>query len=360
MSSIVFDDVIYWLQRAGGITTYWNEITRRIGARVGAQVGAQFVDVHRIGFAQPPKSKFYAAPPDTQHRWQQRLTPSLARYGTAPMPAPERDAIFHTSYYRQPSRSAGLSVVTVYDFTYELYRSGLPRAVHSWQKFAAIRNADLVICISHNTLRDVLHFMPDVDAGKCVAIPLGVSDDFHRIKGTEAAPTHQVVFVGDRSGYKRFDLAVDAVALCPELELVIVGAAPTEAEQHLLDSRLPRRWRYAGRISILELNQLYNSAFALIYPSAYEGFGLPLLEAMRAGCPVVCSNLSSLPEVGASAARYAAAQDACAYAVELQQLSADSIRASVVGRGLERARQFTWDACAERTLQAYDDAARRR
>jgi mannosyltransferase len=354
MPSLVFDDIIYWLQPAGGITTYWNEITRRLAAQVH--------DVHRLGFAQESMSRFYRAPPPEQQQTRQKLTPKLARYGSAPLGQADEGAVFHTSYYRRPSHRKCTNVVTVYDFTYERYRSGFARTVHSWQKFAAIRAADLVICISENTLRDVMHYLPDVPADKLVAIPLGVSEEFYKLDATNLAnaASNQVVFVGERVGYKRFDLAVDAVALCSDLSLTVVGAAPSDDERRMLDARLPHRWTYAGRISIEALNRLYNTAFALIYPSDYEGFGLPLLEAMRAGCPVVCSNLSSLPEVGGAATLFASAQDAGAYAVELERLRENAIRGEYVRRGSIQARRFTWDACAARTLQAYELAAIRR
>ena len=121
----------------------------------------------------------------------------------------------------------------------------------------------------------------------------------------------------------------------------------------MLEKSLSGRWTYKGLVTNSELNALYNDAYALIYPSDYEGFGLPLLEAMRAGCPVVCSRSTSLPEVGGEAALYAARQVAAAYAEELEKLRNDSRRRDRVQMGFAQASKFSWDACVKRTLEVY-------
>ena len=121
----------------------------------------------------------------------------------------------------------------------------------------------------------------------------------------------------------------------------------------IVNDKIPCRWEYHGRLSDDALCALYNRAFCFVYPSDSEGFGLPLLEAMRAGCPVVCSNLTVFPEVAGNAALFADHQTGAAYAQQMVRLSDPDLRAEMIARGLERVRLFTWENCFNKTLDAY-------
>ena len=133
----------------------------------------------------------------------------------------------------------------------------------------------------------------------------------------------------------------------------VVGPPLTNVERDRLDAKLPARWHGYGSVDTAELRRLYSSAFAFIFPSDYEGFGLPVLEAMACGCPVVAANLSSLPEVGATAALYAAQQRAEDYAGVLHELIDSETRAAHVRAGLARATEFSWSRTFEQTLSVY-------
>jgi mannosyltransferase len=246
--------------------------------------------------------------------------------------------------------------VTVYDFVYERFRTGLARAAHSWQKSAAIHRADGVLCISKNTRRDLLAYYPDVDPARVIVTPLGVSSDrFFPVTSTEIdhALADVVVFVGQRGAYKRFELAVEAVSRVPGLRLGIVGDDLTVEEIAFLDRRLARRWLMLGRASDEVLRRTYGSCFAFLYPSSYEGFGLPILEAMACGCPVVINGFSSFPEVGGDAALYSDRQTADGYAEQLVRLTDSSIRGFFVEAGLSRSQLFQWSQTFSDTVQFY-------
>jgi mannosyltransferase len=116
--------------------------------------------------------------------------------------------------------------------------------------------------------------------------------------------------VGQRDRYKRFDLALQAVHRQPGLSLGIVGPRLSEAERVALRSNLDLRWQEFGPVDQRTLRGLSPSAFAFVFPSDYGGFGMPLLETMACGCPVVAANNSSLPEVGRDGALYAIEQHA--------------------------------------------------
>jgi len=197
-----------------------------------------------------------------------------------------------------------LNFITVYDFTYEYYRSGIVRRVHSFQKARAIKRADGIICISENTKKDLKKFYPDIDGQRIRVIYLGISDDFFPLKEKKndlldvRDDKKVILYLGSRMKYKNFDLAVEVVSSLTEYKLTIVGGGElTKSEMALLRKKLGARFHYVSSLSPVQLNGLYNSAFCLLYPSLYEGFGLPIGEAMKAGCPVVTTGFSSIPEV---------------------------------------------------------------
>lgn len=345
-SALTLDCIIFGLQRFGGISNYWAKLVAHVAAQPA--LDCQLLLPRNIRYADFDLL-------DATHLPVRRegLDPHLTRYLSA------RGAggrgVFHTSYYRLPHRRVDQYVVSVYDFTYERYREGLARWVHSTQKLRSIRRADLVLCISQSTRRDILEHCPDVDPTKLHVVHLGVDGDAYFPELADDAAEHRdcVLFVGQRGGYKRFDLAVQTLQQTPRLTLGIVGPALSADERSQLTQQLGVRWTEFGPVDSAHLRQLYSSAFAFIFPSDYEGFGLPLLEAMACGCPVVAAHNSSLPEVGGAAALYATSQDAVCYAQALHSLDDTAVRDQAVQAGLLRARQFPWSKTLKQTVALY-------
>jgi mannosyltransferase len=341
---VSLDCIVLGLQRFGGISNYWNRLLRYTAA---SGVNAPGLVLPKTVSSQEfdPRTRLERAVLD------ERLPPGLTRYLPAPMlPGTQ---VFHTSYYRTPRSRVHKHVVTVYDFTYERYRSGLAKHVHSWQKLNCIRRADEVLCISSATRQDVLEFCPGVDASRVHVVHLGVDTSTYFPDAASAEAEDVVLFVGQRQGYKRFDLAVEAVARLPSLKLGIVGPSITPQEQQMLSDRLGTRWHAYGPVGSERLRRLYSESFAFIFPSDYEGFGLPVLEAMACGCPVIAAARSSLPEVGGQAALYADEQRADDYAAGLQRIFDSSVRDRLVADGLMRAQSFDWSTTFERTVGFY-------
>lgn len=343
---ITLDCIIFGLQRFGGISNYWAQLVARL--TLDPKLACSLV---------VPQPMIYR---DFDDAWrsgalvlQERLDARYARYLKSGV---DRGAdVFHTSYYRRPSNRVGKFVVTAYDFTYERYRSGLARLIHTKQKKASIRQADAVLCISEATRRDVVEFCPDVDAAKLHVVHLAVDHEafFRDVSDASAGNEQTVLFVGQRGTYKRFDLAIEAVRQSSRLSLGIVGPSLDSDERATLRRALGDRWREFGPVGTVELRRLFASAFAFIFPSDYEGFGLPILEAMACGCPVVAAPTSSLPEVGGSAAQYAADQSGEAYASALLGLESAGARERAVRAGLARAGAFSWSQTIEKTIAIY-------
>lgn len=341
---VSLDCIVLGLQRFGGISNYWNRLLRHT-AGTGGRVPGLVMPKTVTSVEFDPRTRAGRAVLD------ESLPPGISRYLPAPMlPGTQ---VFHTSYYRRPRRRVRKQLVSVYDFTYERYRGGLARHVHSWQKLSSIREADAVLCISAATRQDVLEFCPSVDPACVHVVPLGVDTTTFHPDRVSHAGGDIVLFVGQRQGYKRFDLAVEALVQLPMLRLGIVGPALTAQERQSLVDRLGTRWQAYGPVDSDRLRQLYSSAFAFIFPSDYEGFGLPVLEAMACACPVVAAARSSLPEVGGPAALYATEQRADDYAGALQQLFDRTARDRLVADGLQRARLFDWANTFEQTLEHY-------
>ena len=346
---MVLDDIIYWLQKNGGASRYWYELSSRL-----SQSGFEVYHLRR---------------PESSHNpWATELRPNcvssfdkinvmLSRYFDCTFPSElksqKRNLVFHSSHYRLPFDKSVANVVTVHDFTYEMHRSGFALAVHVWQKKRAIRHADVVICISEFTKAQLLTLYPEFVKKQIEVIHHGVGTEFFCKDDLPKAPSKEIVFLGARDPYKRFDLAIDATRQLPDKVLVVVGPALSPREKADLDVQIPGRWQYCGRLSDDALCELYNRAFCFIYPSDSEGFGLPLLEAMRAGCPVVCANLTVFPEVAGNAALFADEQTGAAYAQQMMRLSDPELRLAMISRGLKQVSQFSWENCFRKTLNAY-------
>jgi len=346
--AVTLDGIVFGLQRYGGISNYWGRLVRHLDAEPG-------ISVHEV---LPRELRYQEYDPAWHARASvhtESLRNGVARYLDVGAAGRAPGDVFHTSYYRVPSRKASRYVVTVYDFIYERYVHGPARWVHTWQKLRSIRRADAVLCISGATRDDVLRHAPDVDPAKVHVVYLGVdTQSFHPVAAAGAARDNRVLYVGQRAGYKRFDLAVEAMAQCPDLTLDIVGPPLSAEETARLESRLHGRWHLHGSVPGARLRELYSTAFAFIFPSDYEGFGLPILEAMACGCPVVAAHTASLPEVGGDAAVYAREQRPGAYAEALLALQGSpSARQAAIEAGLRRVQRFSWDRTFDETLAAY-------
>lgn len=233
----------------------------------------------------------------------------------------------------------------------------------------AARRSARLLCISEATAQALVSHFPRA-SGRVLVAPLGVTPALStQLDPTEAASLPSkgfVLAVGTLEPRKNLPRLVDAYrSLGESLQrrhpLVVVGALGWETGETLRALQaLGERCTMLGHVSDAALAELYRRCALFCYPSLGEGFGLPVLEAMAAGAPVLTSNVSSLPEVGGDAVAYADPRDVRDIARALQSLLEDAPASAELGaRGLERAREFTWARFAELTLSALRDSARR-
>jgi mannosyltransferase len=347
--TLELDSIIWGIQYRGGISNYWKNI-------LGLLCEQDSISARLI----LPRSIKYSEYSDDLVKgvevYRELLSTSFARY--CDVLNSGNSEIFHSSYYRTPAFSNQKYVVTAYDFIYERYSKGPRLWLHTHQKARSLHKADVVICISDATKKDVIRFFPQIKPSKLKTIYLGVEHSKFYPDVGDILPNFSdvVLFVGLRGGYKRFDLAVSVIAACAGLRLGIVGPPLTLLEVGLLNLNIPGRWVFYGAVNGDSLRQLYSGAFAFIFPSDFEGFGLPVLEAMACGCPVIASNRGSIPEVGGEFVAYAFDQTIDSYASHLTLLrQSNNFRSDLISGGVGRAKHFTWENTCKSTLEAYSD-----
>lgn len=351
MLNIQYDNIIFALQRAGGGSSYWYEIISR--ALMDSETNLQFIEPMK---KYAKGNIFYNQLSENRNCIEESITPKISRYLPVNVAALE-NTIFHSSLYRFSRAPKIQQVVTVHDFIYEKLRRGPARVVNTLQKKMAVKHAQVVICVSNYTKRDFLEHYPNFSERRVVVIYNGISENFASSGSSfenKPSRSNKVVYVGDRSPYKRFDVAVKAVTLCPDLVLTIVGGGPlTLSEQDLLNRALPKRFEHLSWIDSKDLRTLYQSAFSLIYPSEYEGFGIPVIEAMGSGCPVVARNATSVGEIANGYALLSNSSEPEEYAFLLESLRSDSAAEVLIRRGLDHSDKFSWQKCYSETKALY-------
>jgi glycosyltransferase involved in cell wall biosynthesis len=242
----------------------------------------------------------------------------------------------------------------------------LPSDPTSRLKEASVKRADHVICVSENTKKDLQHYFDIVD-DKISVIHHGY-DRFPQSINTVVSGSHEsepyILYMGQRGGYKNFNMLLKAMSVFSSLRnnvrIIAVGGGPFMPEEvaFIQKSNLSRVTQVEA--SDLQLGQLYSNALALVYPSLYEGFGMPLLEAFAHSCPVIASRSSSIPEVVNDAAAMFnphSVEDLGTVLVDV--ITSRERRDSLVKKGLRRIESFSWDKCACETLAAYDAVVRK-
>lgn len=264
--------------------------------------------------------------------------------------------VFHSSYYRLCNNKKALNVTTVHDFIYEKFGKGISKFFHCRQKYKAIRKSNAVVCITENTKKDLLKYLPDVEPAKIRVIYNGVSDVFHPLENkTKGHLGKYILFVGQRKCYKNFKLTVESIKDLDH-NLAIVGPPLRVEEIEYLNNMVGnKRYKSYVRISDDELNELYNSAFCLSYPSIYEGFGIPILEAQRAGCPVIAYNGSSIPEVIGKTPLLLNTLSTIEFQDKLRLLEDNQLRETIITEGFQNASRFSWEKMGEEYLQLYKE-----
>lgn len=355
---IVFDNVIYSLQKIGGNSVYWTELITRFQRDFGDNVEC-YEYMNAIHNHIRSRYKFNNLTVLPSHYL------FFKRY--MPLHIEKRDPfIFHSSYYRNNDNVHSKNVVTVHDFIYEKFDKGIKKLIHSIQKKRAINAADIVICISESTKKDLLNIYPQFKHKDIRVIYNGVGDKFIVLNKvdkdlkltsfSELSDCKYILVVGNRVGCKNFKLVIQTFNfIYKSFKLVLVGQPLNENEKkEFLEPSLANVYTYLG-LSDEELNLLYNNAFCLLFPSQYEGFGIPVIEAMKAGCPVITTSYSSLPEICLDTALYLKDMSVNSVLEELNKLKNPNLRNDIIKKGLGNSKRFSWENTYQSVLSIYKE-----
>ena len=370
LPSLAFDQDIFQLQLHGGIRLYFTELSRALL-------------VHRcngLRLLQPSlSSDVLPLAPGGRGYWLMsgfRLCSLVVSFVSSISPAApwQSRKIYHATYYRNPLLSCSVNpvVVTVHDLIHEccpeyfdpIYASSIKRYVKA--KRRCIFAADAIIAVSYATRDDLLRIYPQLDPSRVHVIHHG-SDHFPALSSAESCrPLPQglpyprfLLYVGSRGHYKGFDDLLHAFSQLRldslDLGLVCVGSQfSVEEVGRIGDLGL------TGKVISLQADEanllrFYQHALGFVYPSWREGFGLPILEAMRARCPVVCSDIPSSREIADHHALFFRARDQQDLLRVLQELlDWDHVRRKgLLSAAQAHASRFTWQDAARRTCDVY-------
>jgi glycosyltransferase involved in cell wall biosynthesis len=340
---VVIDADVLGRQRTGD-ESYVSALLRELAS---AEAGLRFAAVTR----NPELVPAGVEPIELRARNQPwRMAVSLPRLLRRVKPA-----VAHFQHVAAP-RSSAPAVVTIHDLSFErdptlmgrrdrfVFRTMVPRSA---------RRADRILAVSELTRRDLIEHY-GVDERKVVVVPNGVDPEFSPDGPRRNGPPY-LLFVGSLQPRKDPVTAIEALAQGDgELRLVLVGPdkgsgreARTTAERLGIADRV----EFTGHVDKAELASLYRGAEALVFPSRYEGFGFPVIEAMASGTPVVASSAGAIPETAGDAAILVQPGDPAALAAGVAQALVD--RERLVRAGLDRARRYTWVDSAARTISVY-------
>jgi glycosyltransferase involved in cell wall biosynthesis len=290
----------------------------------------------------------------------------------------ERVDLFHAPHYVLPPLVRCPSVVTIHDCIHLMFPQYLPNrwslAYARTSITLAAKRSTRVLTVSESSKRDILRFV-DIPPGKIDVIYNAYDERFRDVPNEEAVARVRerfqlqdqfVLYAGNVKPHKNLERLIEAFHLVrsrglDHLKLVLIGdeiSKYTALRRAVHRHQLHKYVRFLGFLPLDTLAVLYRLAGVFVFPSLYEGFGLPPLEAMASGTPVVTSNVSSLPEVAGNAAVLVDPYNASAIADGIYRvLTDDTLRLDLKRRGIERATQFSWESSVRRVREIYGQIA---
>lgn len=327
------------------------------------QLGAIDPSTQYFLYAQKRLLDFKRRLPQFKHRYLINAIDSFKR------PIPKGD-IYHLPSPCDLESFDGKVVVTVHDLISKTFpQSHTPETniIMERQMQAIVRRADMIICVSENTRHD-LHQYYQMDHEKTTVVLSGVDHDIFYVMSdlsqanefltSRGIVNDFVLFVGTIEPRKNLQTLLEAMALLKkDMPLVVVGMKGWMTEHissHIDRLGLRHRVIFLGYVSDTELNMLYNSCTVFVFPSLYEGFGFPIVEAFSAGACVITSTLSSCKEIAKDAALIIDPKSPSSIAQAIESIATDkALRTAYKAKGLRRSQDFSFKAMAQNTLNVY-------
>lgn len=358
---ILYDGQIYAQQTAGGINRYFANIIDRLPQDAQPTLTAPHRS-NKLNYPTHPNLQLQEFRDFRPSRISHKIRIHYFRWIEHRQPFD----IIHPTYYSCLTQESFTQighplVITVWDMIHELFASTIdPQGYTIRAKKVAIESADAIICISESTKNDLLKYFPAAES-KTVVTYLASEFKGDWSYGSEPTPDRPYfLYVGSRTKeYKNFDTLLlafsKAASINLDIILCVVGAPfNDEEQQYIAELKLTDRIQHYGYASDTHLAKLYRCSVAFVYPSLYEGFGIPPLEAMACGTVVVAANSSSIPEVVGDAGILFDPKAASDLAdILLNLLNSPSERDRLIDKGFDRYQKFSWDETAAQTVAIY-------
>lgn len=364
---IIIDGLIYQSQNVGGISRIFNEILPRM-CEIDRSLEILFITTNTLKQPLPTHNNIQQHnlfPVDKllKPSWIWNKFDLRSKYIGLKIGG-GNDWIWHSTYYSRINQWMGKEVVTVYDLIYEKYLSYYN--THNYDGIRARKQnsvlcADAVICISKKTQEDVIEFY-GLDNEKTHVVPLANNPIFRRMEDEIRKPIINgkpfLLYVGERRFYKNFSTFIRGFSqwkFSGVVDIVVVGEKWSEEEQNRLNKlKLQDNVHLFSYISDNDLVKLYNQAIAFVFPSLYEGFGIPLLEAMACGCPIIASQIPTTVEVAGTIPFYFDPENIDSFLAALDAVYNKDNLTQKVSAGLELVKNYSWDKTAKETLSVYN------
>lgn len=351
-SVIVYDNIIFSLQKAGGISAFWAELLKRI-------IGSKRFDCYFIEYEGSCDNIFRKSLDIPPHKiivgkklpfnFHRILEPYI------PPVITRKPFIFHSSYYRTFTHPRALNVSTFHDFIHEhggdgnLITRNLMKSLH----LGAIKKSRHCVCVSQHTKEDLLSLFRDKLS---VQISVAYNAPVNQFEEKNKAGKEHLLFVGARDQYKNFRFAVQLSEACG-VPLKVVGSPFTREENRFIRNKKVELDIFPDSKRLMEH---FQKAIALVYMSEYEGFGIPVVEAQAATCPVLTIKRGALPEIAGEGAVILDNIDLTQAKEKVIRLRDDiSFRNDIVRKGEINVGRFSWDRTADQYIKIYSDLLRK-
>ena len=366
---IFFDHKIFTLQNYGGPSRYFinlidqlnkiESISAKIYAPIHINHFLSSTANHNVGIANKVPFANYLSQFNSFKKQIMKINNKLNNFYMDK----NKPNIIHSTYYddRFPLKTDKL-VITVFDLIHEIFHDDYNKNKNFLPKENILKKACQIICISESTKKDLINFY-NIDKKKITVTHLAnsLSSNYNPQNKIKLKLSNKFfLYVGPRRKYKNFNQLLYLLnynkQIHKEFDLVTFGGGKLNQDEKKLIKKLnlnkDKIIQIDGDESILKY--LYKNAEFFIYPSKYEGFGIPILESFSQECPVLCSNTSSLPEVAGDAAFFFDPNDLSSISNSINKIiSSNDLRSSLIKKGNQRLKMFSWNKCALETLNVY-------
>jgi glycosyltransferase involved in cell wall biosynthesis len=378
---ILFDHQIFTLQKYGGISRYFAQIYSNLPSNIEAEIAIKYSDNEYIKQTQINNNLRPIFKPVNHFLWgvkfpgKKVLFKYLKKNGSPYCPdsyelnkrlsielLKKQDFdIFHPTYYDDyflEYIGTKPFVLDIHDMIHEIYPEMLQDSETSRRKAILAHKANHIIAVSEKTKADIIKIL-GVPASKISVIYRGNTFDkpFYNSPILNL-PKDYLLYIGDRNHFKNFLFFLSAIQPIlkenREMKLICTGNKFNENEKKYIDHLAIESQLIAMPVDDKRLFELYSNAKAFIFPSYYEGFGIPILEALQTGCPTILSNASCFPEIAKDAALYFDPKSLHDIRTSIEKvLYNDDIRKTLVKKGYERSKTFSWENSVAKTTEIY-------